>query len=96
MSAPDSKSNSQRCIWHAAPGPMAGFRQWWRNLGPWSSEHALGWGAATGILTGAIWFGVAYAINPNCEIGTFLFPVIFGAAVGFGYYLRARVDQSAF
>jgi len=74
---------------------MAGIRQWWRNLGPWSSERAAFWGVATGVLTGLIWFGASYAIDPHEGSGRFLFPVLFGAVTGFGYYMRARVDQSS-
>jgi hypothetical protein len=76
--------------------PIAGIGQWWRNLSPWSSDHPARWGVATGLLTGLIWFGVAYAIDPELGIGSFVFPVLFGAAIGFGYYVRARVDQSSF
>jgi len=74
---------------------MAGIRHWWRNLGPWSSEHAASWGVATGVLSGLIWFVASYAIDPSeGGGGRFLFPVLFGIVVGFGYYMRARVDQS--
>jgi hypothetical protein len=86
----------QSSLPHGQQRPMTGIRQWWRNLGPWSSEHPAGWGIATGVLTGMIWFGVAYAIDPDLGVGTFVFPVLFGAAIGFGYYMRARVDQSWF
>jgi hypothetical protein len=78
------------------PSAPMRIRQWWRNLGPWPSDHPARWGVATGLLTGLIWFGVAYAIDPELGIGSFVFPVLFGAAIGFGYYVRARVDQSSF
>jgi hypothetical protein len=66
----------------------------WRRRFAWSSEHPALLGIVTGIVIGLIWFGASYAIDPH-EGGAsrFLFPVIFGAVIGFGYYMMARVDQ---
>jgi hypothetical protein len=91
----DSGSRVNHLSPYGDPRPTVGIRQWWRNLGPWSSEHPAGWGVATGVLIGLIWFGVAYAVDPDLGFATVIFPVIFGAVIGFGYYMRARVDQSS-
>jgi hypothetical protein len=73
---------------------MASIRQWWRNLGPWSSDHPALWGVATGVLTGLIWFGASYAIDPQEGNERYLLPVVFGAVMGFVYYMRARIDRN--
>jgi hypothetical protein len=72
---------------------MASVRLWWRNLGPWSSEHAALWGVVTGVLTGLIWFGASYAIDPHAA-DKYLLPVVFGAVMGVVYYMRARINRS--
>jgi hypothetical protein len=72
---------------------MTSIRHWWRNLGPWSSEHPALWGVVTGVLTGLIWFGASYAIDPH-EADRYLLPVVFGAVMGVVYYMRARVNRS--
>jgi hypothetical protein len=67
-------------------------RNWRRGLA-WSSQHPAVWGFAIGIATGLIWFGASYAIDPHWG-GTsrFVIPAIFGAVIGFGYYMMARFD----
>jgi hypothetical protein len=49
---------------------------------------------AIGIVVALVWFGASYAIDPHeGGAGRFLFPVVFGAVIGFGYYMMAKVDQ---
>ncbi len=69
-------------------------KDWSRSL-YWGSEHPALWGTAIGLVVALIWFGASYAIDPH-EGGAyrFVFPVIFGAVIGFGYYMMAKVDES--
>jgi hypothetical protein len=67
----------------------------WRPSLSWSGEHPAIWGIVTAIVIGLIWYGASYGIDPHeGGVGRFVFPVISGAVIGFGWYMMAKVDDS--